>query len=423
MKHGLDAAISDALVYGFPLYEVAKTRHRDMTGWIGQPPLAPNTICHDRRLADNACRWITTPNNDTLYSRAWLDLSGGPVTVAVAALSSDRYWSIAFMDAFTNNFAVLGQHLDAPGPVVVTLAGPADHARPVAGRVIHAPGNDVWLLARWIVNGEDDLAAAHAMQECLSVTPCSPVRSPVVEPTDSMDPANFLAVVAEQLERNPPPREDASMLSRIAVAGLIPGARDPWASLPVATRRAWQSGMASAHSRIRNAFIGLRRKVDGWWVLDELEDSDARYEWRAALALAGLGALPASEATYIGRTTDDDGQLLHGSRNYCLTISREGIPVDAFWSLSLYAPTEDGRRFFVENLIDRYSIGDRTAQLHYEPDHSLRIYIQHQIPHEPTRRANWLPAPAGPFQLSLRAYRPRREFQAFEMPLPILSLE
>ncbi|WP_454739754.1 DUF1254 domain-containing protein [Cupriavidus necator] len=423
MKQDLDTAISDAFAYGFPLYEVARTRYRDMTGWMEQPRLAPNTICHDRRLADNQCRWITTPNNDTLYSRAWLDLSGGPVQVAVDALPPDRYWSIAFMDAFTNNFALLGQHLDAPGPVVVTLAGPDDHAKPIAGRVIRAPGNDVWLLARWIVNGEDDLAAAHAMQECLSVTPCKPVRSPVVEPTDSMDPANFLAVVAEQLERNPPPAEDASMLSRIAAVGMVSGACDPWTSLPDATRRAWQSGIAAAHSRIRSAFISRRRKVRGWWVLDDLEDADARYEWRAALALGGLGALPPAEATYIGRTTDDDGQLLHGSNNYCLTIPRQGIPAEAFWSLSLYEPTPDGRRFFVENPINRYSIGDRTAQLHHEPDNSLRIYIQHRMPEEPTRRANWLPAPTGLFQLSLRAYRPRREIQAFEVPLPILSFE
>lgn len=423
MNQDLETAIYYAFAYGFPLYEVARTRHRDMTGWTDQAGLAPNTICHDRRLADNQCRWITTPNNDTLYSRAWLDLSGGPVRIAVDALPPDRYWSIALMDAFTNNFALLGLHLDAPGPVMVTLAGPDDHDQPIAGRVIRAPGNDVWLLARWIVNGEDDLAAAHAMQEYLSVTPCKPVRSTAVKPTDSMDPANFLAVVAEQLERNPPPAEDAPMLSRIAAVGMVPGACDPWASLPDATRHAWQAGIAAAHGRIRSAFMSRRRKVQGWWVLGDLQDADARYEWRAALALGGLGALPPAEATYIGRTTDEDGQTLHGSRNYCLTIPSQGIPAEAFWSLSLYEPTPDGRRFFVENPIDRYSIGDRTARLHYEPDNSLRIYIQRQIPEEPTRRANWLPAPTGLFQLSLRAYRPRRELQAFEVPLPILSLE
>lgn len=125
------------------------------------------------------------------------------------------------------------------------------------------------------------------------------------------------------------------MLSRIAVVGMVPGACDPWGYLPDATRHAWQTGIEAAHSRIRSAFTSRRRKVQGWWVLDDLEDADARYEWRAAVALGGLGALPPTEATYIGRTTDEDGQTLHGSKNYCLAIPSQGIPAEAFWSLSL----------------------------------------------------------------------------------------
>ncbi len=58
-------------------------------------------------LADHASRAVTTPNNDTLYSTAFLDLTQGPVTLTVPATGA-RYWSAAVMDMFTNNNAVLG---------------------------------------------------------------------------------------------------------------------------------------------------------------------------------------------------------------------------------------------------------------------------------------------------------------------------
>jgi hypothetical protein len=59
--------------------------------------------------------------------------------------------------------------------------------------------------------------------------------------------------------------------------------------------------------------------------------------------------------------------------------------------------------FLVKNRIDRYSINDRTPGLVFGPDGSLRILIQHD---QPADAANWLPAPAGGFQLILRAYQP-----------------
>jgi hypothetical protein len=43
-----------------------------------------NQFRHVRRLADHASRAVTTPNNDTLYSSAWLDLRAGPVEVVAA---------------------------------------------------------------------------------------------------------------------------------------------------------------------------------------------------------------------------------------------------------------------------------------------------------------------------------------------------
>ena len=59
--------------------------------------------------------------------------------------------------------------------------------------------------------------------------------------------------------------------------------------------------------------------------------------------------------------------------------------------------------FFVPNPIDRYLINDRT-DLHFSPDGSLDVYIQHEEPSSPVERQNWLPAPTGDFRLLMRIY-------------------
>jgi hypothetical protein len=78
-------------------------------------------------------------------------------------------------------------------------------------------------------------------------------------------------------------------------------------------------------------------------------------------------------------------------------------PAYSFWSLTLYAADF----FFIENPIKRYAIGDRTRGLKYDADGGLTIYLQHEAP--PGNEANWLPAPKGDFNLSLRAYLPKPE--------------
>ena len=80
-------------------------------------------------------------------------------------------------------------------------------------------------------------------------------------------------------------------------------------------------------------------------------------------------------------------------------------PTRAFWSLSMYELTLEGRAFFTDNPLSRYAIGDRTRGLTYGADGSLDILIQHDRPAE-GEEANWLPAPAGPMRLVLRAYEP-----------------
>jgi hypothetical protein len=112
------------------------------------------------------------------------------------------------------------------------------------------------------------------------------------------------------------------------------------------------------------------------------------------------------EAVYVSCVVDAERWPLTGASRYTLTFPADRLPpARAFWSLSAYEAQPDGRAFFVDNPIDRYSIGDRTPGLVRNADGSLTIYIQHDKPRE-ERTANWLPSPMGAIRLVLRAYQP-----------------
>ena len=60
---------------------------------------------------------------------------------------------------------------------------------------------------------------------------------------------------------------------------------------------------------------------------------------------------------------------------------------------------------FIENEIDRCSIGSTTDGLETNHDGSLTLYLQKEKP-TADRVSNWLPAPAGPFNVTMRFYGP-----------------
>ncbi len=148
------AAARDAWLYALPLIEMATARAR----MLKMPGAAINALNHSRTLTDHTGRAVTTPNNDTLYSTAFLDLTKGPVTLTIP-VTGTRYYSVAVMDMFTNNNVVLGTRTVGGEGGAFTLVGPGQAAtgpNPTRIATAHA-----WLLIRTLVNDDADLAAAH----------------------------------------------------------------------------------------------------------------------------------------------------------------------------------------------------------------------------------------------------------------------
>lgn len=411
----LRSAAREAWLYGLPLIEMATTRARALSGRGGQPA-GLNRFGHTRRLAGPQSRAVTAPNNDTLYSSAWLDLTNGPVTLTVPP-TGDRYISVAGMNMFTDNDFILGTRTTGGGGGTYTIVGP-DQAGDGPG-IVRLTTPHGWLLARTLVDGPDDLPAVHKVQDGLRLNGPAGVAPPTYAGRQA--PAlEYFAAVAEILKADPPPATDGALFGRAVSLGLTAqGGFDP-KRFDAAAVAEIEAGVAEG----RRTLQGLRpgAQVQGWtYPRSTLGDYNQDYAFRAAVALAGLAALPPAEAMYL-QPVGDRGRMLTGPGPYRLHFTADRMPpVDAFWSLTMYEATPEGQFFLVDNPLGRYSIGDRTPGLRTNADGSLDIWIARADPGA-DRRANWLPAPpAGPFSLSFRAYLPKDEMREGRYRLPALQ--
>jgi hypothetical protein len=129
---------------------------------------------------------------------------------------------------------------------------------------------------------------------------------------------------------------------------------------------------------------------------------------RATGTQMGIGANSRDEALYPILDKDSSGQPLEGSKaNYTLHFAKgEFPPVNAFWSITMYNLPD---QLLVKNPINRYLINSpMLPHLKLDPDGGLTIYIQAESPGA-AKQSNWLPAPKGPFMLTMRYYWPKPE--------------
>ncbi|WP_083748659.1 DUF1254 domain-containing protein [Pelomonas sp. KK5] len=411
-----ETTVHQAFDYAYPLVAMGRLRAGMLAG---RSQL--NVWLHQRKLSGPEDRWVTTPNNDTAYSTLWLDLRQGPVTLTLPDMDG-RYHSLAFMDMATNNFEVLGRRATGTRGASYVLVGP-DSTQPLPpdARVIRAPGNDVLVLARILVNDAADLPAVIALQDRFKVEAAGQATAPWQGPAPQvaeMTPAAFLAMANLMLERNPPPRYEEALMKRLAGVGLC-GAACGWEALTPDMRALWTREMPAMLASLKGGLAGSGGRVEGWsYSKPDLGNFGTDYFYRAQVALGGLLALPPVEAMYPTAFTDRQQQRLDGAHRYRLHLAAGALPVNGFWSLSMYQVETDGKLFFTANPVQRYAIGDRTPGPSPNPDGSIDILMQREAPADPAQRANWLPTPPGEFALVLRAYEPKAALRDGRVHVP-----
>jgi hypothetical protein len=128
------------------------------------------------------------------------------------------------------------------------------------------------------------------------------------------------------------------------------------------------------------------------------------YLKRAIVAQAGLGANLPEDAIYPINLGDEAGKPLDGASKYTLNFRKGDMPpANAFWSVTLY----DTEGFQVANSLNRFAVSS-WMPFKYNADGSLDLYFQNENPGK-DEETNWLPAPRGAFNLTMRIYAPKSE--------------
>jgi hypothetical protein len=419
---------TDAYVYGIPLMEFERQAQQQTSVTVpndlSDAPL--NRLGSDSQLnsPQPGHQVFVQPNVDTLYTMGHLNLTAGPIVLHVPRVANHRYYVFQFLDPYTNTFAYVGTRTTGDGAGSYLITGPGWHGTvPKGVHQIRSSYERVWLCGRTLVNGARDLAAVHRIQKQYRLIPLGQFRRhglkwkpprPRRVITKASDPQvptglRFYSELGEYLEQNPPPAADAPELQALAKVGIGPGLNPAKAGLsaPVLSglAEAADDGLAYITNERTTYAAESALAHDGWFVPGaDTGNFGTDYEWRAIVAVYGLGANEPAEAMYIVGVIDQDDQKLAGGNDYVIHFAAGSLPpARYFWSLTMY----DSDFSLVPNAINRYALANHIPGLRYNADSSLDIYLQHNEP-AAAERSNWLPAPAsGNFEVTLRLYGPQ----------------
>jgi hypothetical protein len=412
-----------AYLYFYPLVTMDITRRVMTNGENESEAFGPmNEFHHKRAYPPASDRSVVRLNFDTLYSKAWLNLTDGPMIVSVPD-TEGRYYLLPMLDMWTDVFASPGKRTTGTmtGNFAIALQC-WNGTLPAGVSRIDAPTPYVMIVGRTQTNGVSDYDAVHKVQDGYRITPLSQwgkeaqkppitydptidMKTPPLVQVNSMPASTFFTYAAEVIKKNPPHITDEPLVAQMKSIGIEPGKSFDFEKLDPATQMALEKATVDGLEMINESIPIIGKVVNGWSMNTNTMGVYGNYYLkRAVIAMIGLLANLPEDAIFPQLLVDANGKDLNGNNSYLLHFNKSELPpVNAFWSATMY----DAQGFQVANELNRFAIGDRD-NLTYNKDGSLDIYIQHGSP-GPDKESNWLPAPKGPLSVVMRLYWPKME--------------
>jgi hypothetical protein len=411
----------DAYIYFYPLVTMDVTRKQLTNVEPGKGIGAPmNTLFNVPTFPTADMRQVVRPNFDTLYSFGYADISKEPMVVS-ASDTGGRYYLLPMLDMWSDVFASPGWRTTGTQAINFLLTPPGwSGTVPAEFTQIEAPTPYVWIIGRTKTDGPADYDAVHKIQGGYKITPLSewgkpakPVevkidpkidmKTPPKTQVDTMKGGDYFVYAAELLKLQPPHLTDQPIIAQMKRIGIVPGKSLDMTKLDPLVRKALEGAPAAGQQLMEWKVPTLARVANGWSMnTDTMGVYGNYYLKRAIVAQVGLGANLPEDAIYPLNLADETGKPLDGASKYTIHFDKGATPpVDAFWSLTLY----DSEGFQVANSLNRFAVSS-WMPFKYNADGSLDLYFQNESPGA-DKEVNWLPAPKGPFNLTMRLYAPR----------------
>jgi hypothetical protein len=367
-------------------------------------------------------RLVACPNQDVVYGFGVIDGQRGPSVVQVPDFG-DRFWVYQAVDQRTDSFVRLGAMYQTK-PGLYLLAPQSWEGRVPDGiaEVFRFGTRIAVCIPRVFMDDTDaDRAAIQPVINQVMMYPLSEYTGELRR-TDWAGAPNFPAGDATSGEQETqwvdPAQFFAELPAVMAEVPALPGEEAWYAWLDSLLREAAadprladvlraaavdaNDGLVTGLFQFRNIGLPL---PGNWSTLRNGARFGTDYLSRTAMGKANIFVNTPGETTYFYQDLDADGERVDGAHSYSVTFPPNQLPpVRGFWSLTLY----NEHHFFHPNELSRYSLGTKTKDLHHAADGSLTLTAAATPPADADLRTNWLPAPAGPFCLYLRAYWPEQ---------------
>lgn len=398
----------EAYVYGYPMvasYQAMYAASIDRGNPQYRGPF--NTLAHAEPSPDDAPQFS-----------AVLDLRAEPVVISVPPMEARRYHALRLTDLYGFNFAYLGSRASGNGGGRYLVAGPRwNGAAPKdVATVIRAETELVSLGGRIQRFSSADqanvkrIAAGYRIQPLSAYlkrkAPPAPasVEWPAPEsPAQMRTSLEFYNQLGFLLQFAPVAHSEKTLRKRLYSMRIRPDAPAVTDHSNPRLRQVMQEGMHDGQNEIDKRRLAADGKAGPLFGDRRTLGND--YLVRATGAQVGLGTDSREESITTVLATDAAGQALDGAQPYTLRFAPRALPpVNAFWSVTLQRPAgaaqapQAARRTLVDSSM--------LPALRRDRDGGLTLHIQPQAPAK-GGEANWLPAPAGPFTITLRYYWPK----------------
>ncbi|WP_397363285.1 DUF1254 domain-containing protein [Olleya sp. R77988] len=370
-----------------------------------------NELVHLRLLTNHHLQTGVTPNVDTQYSPAFIDVSEGPVVFTVPKV--ERYYSVQITDAYLENVHYFGgtNKEDYEGNYLLVKPDWTGKKPANISKVIKMT-TDIGFLVLRILNTTEkgDTKKVVALQDQFKMQSLDAFLGkkkdnyPVLAKEKMPKGIEFYNSMLKYVRAYPDLKNDTHFWFLMKQLGIDKDEKVDFNELDSSIKEGLLAALPKAKEILSWKARTRGYKSSSNWNIDHVGGSyNGDIMARAEGAVQGFVVHDADQCQYFHTYYDKAGDPLLGSNKYVINFSKDQLhQAKAFWSIVAY----DAEYNLVPREDYHYAVSDRSEGLKYNDDGSLTVYLQSEEPEG--LKNNWVPIPKeGIFKLNFRNYIPK----------------